>query len=79
MFNLCCVPCVFDRHKTDFYVLHRYPAAIRPFYMMPCWDDRRYSNSFDVFIRGVTSFLMFSLDFINIRINIAIVRIVEEN
>lgn len=25
---------------------------IRPFYTMPCVDDARYSNSFDVFIRG---------------------------
>ncbi|KAH9557800.1 hypothetical protein CY35_07G104100 [Sphagnum magellanicum] len=41
-----------EKFKTDFYVLHRYPAAIRPFYTMPCWDDSRYSNSFDVFIRG---------------------------
>jgi nondiscriminating aspartyl-tRNA synthetase len=41
-----------EKFKTDFYVLHRYPAAIRPFYTMPCWDDARYSNSFDVFIRG---------------------------
>lgn len=36
----------------DFYVLHRYPAAARPFYTMPCPDDARYTNSFDVFIRG---------------------------
>ncbi|KAG0564520.1 hypothetical protein M758_8G113600 [Ceratodon purpureus] len=41
-----------EKYKTDFYILHRYPAAIRPFYTMPCWDDKRYSNSFDVFIRG---------------------------
>lgn len=25
---------------------------IRPFYTMPCPDDDKYSNSFDVFIRG---------------------------
>lgn len=41
-----------ERYKTDFYVLHRYPSGIRPFYTMPCWDDKSYSNSFDVFIRG---------------------------
>lgn len=36
----------------DFYMLHRYPLAIRPFYTMPCKDDPRYSCSFDIFIRG---------------------------
>lgn len=41
-----------EKYKTDFYILHRYPSAIRPFYTMPCWDDKKYSNSFDVFIRG---------------------------
>jgi len=41
-----------EKYQTDFYVLHRYPSAIRPFYTMPCFDDKRYSNSFDVFIRG---------------------------
>eukprot|EP00775_Hariotina_reticulata_P013281 gene13281-13412_t len=41
-----------DKYGTDFYILHRYPMAIRPFYTMPCADDPDYSNSFDVFIRG---------------------------
>ncbi|WIA17369.1 hypothetical protein OEZ85_014230 [Tetradesmus obliquus] len=41
-----------DKYGTDFYILHRYPMAIRPFYTMPCPDDPAYSNSFDVFIRG---------------------------
>lgn len=40
------------RYKTQFYILHRYPLAVRPFYTMPCPDDSAYSNSFDVFIRG---------------------------
>ncbi|KAM0944358.1 putative aspartate--tRNA ligase [Dioscorea sansibarensis] len=43
---------VFDKYGTEFYVLHRYPLAVRPFYTMPCADDPAYSNSFDVFIRG---------------------------
>ncbi|RZR92746.1 hypothetical protein BHM03_00021104 [Ensete ventricosum] len=34
-----------------FYILCRYPLAVRPFYTMPCYDDPAYSNSFDVFIR----------------------------
>ncbi|GAX82774.1 hypothetical protein CEUSTIGMA_g10200.t1 [Chlamydomonas eustigma] len=41
-----------EKYGTDFYVLHRYPAAVRPFYTMPCSDDPQYSNSYDVFIRG---------------------------
>ncbi|CAA7015215.1 unnamed protein product [Microthlaspi erraticum] len=43
---------VLEKYDTEFYMLHRYPAAVRPFYTMPCADDSRYSNSFDVFIRG---------------------------
>ncbi|KAL5699733.1 aspartate--tRNA ligase [Ranunculus cassubicifolius] len=41
-----------EKYETDFYILHRYPLAVRPFYTMPCYDDPLYSNSFDVFIRG---------------------------
>ncbi|ONK82043.1 uncharacterized protein A4U43_C01F35540 [Asparagus officinalis] len=43
---------VLDEYNTEFYILHRYPLAVRPFYTMPCYDDPVYSNSFDVFIRG---------------------------
>ncbi|KAM7262675.1 hypothetical protein ACFE04_000358 [Oxalis oulophora] len=43
---------VLEKYGTEFYILHRYPLAVRPFYTMPCHDDDRYSNSFDVFIRG---------------------------
>ncbi|XP_047322277.1 LOW QUALITY PROTEIN: aspartate--tRNA ligase 2, cytoplasmic-like [Impatiens glandulifera] len=43
---------VFEKYGTEFYILHRYPLAVRPFYTMPCCDDSAYSNSFDVFIRG---------------------------
>lgn len=41
-----------EKYNTDFYVLHRFPLGIRPFYTMPDPDDDRYSASFDVFIRG---------------------------
>ncbi|KAL4421624.1 hypothetical protein ABPG75_010915 [Micractinium tetrahymenae] len=41
-----------EKYNTEFYMLHRYPLAIRPFYTMPCKDDPRYSCSFDIFIRG---------------------------
>uniref|UniRef100_A0A6N2KJS0 aspartate--tRNA ligase n=1 Tax=Salix viminalis TaxID=40686 RepID=A0A6N2KJS0_SALVM len=43
---------VLEKYGTEFYILHRYPLAVRPFYTMPCYDDPKYSNSFDVFIRG---------------------------
>lgn len=38
--------------QTDFYVIDRFPAKCRPFYTMPSPDDSRYSNAFDVFMRG---------------------------
>ncbi|RCV05537.1 hypothetical protein SETIT_1G091800v2 [Setaria italica] len=41
-----------DKYGTEFYMLCRYPSAVRPFYTMPCSDDPRYSCSFDVFVRG---------------------------
>ncbi|KAF7139549.1 hypothetical protein RHSIM_Rhsim07G0113300 [Rhododendron simsii] len=43
---------VLEKYGTEFYILHHYPLAVRPFYTMPCSDDPTYSNSFDVFIRG---------------------------
>ena len=41
-----------EKYDTDFYILHKYPADARPFYTMPDPSDPRYSNSFDIFIRG---------------------------
>ncbi|RLN23743.1 aspartate--tRNA ligase 2, cytoplasmic-like [Panicum miliaceum] len=41
-----------EKYGTDFFILHRYPSAVRPFYTMPCYDNPAYSNSFDVFLRG---------------------------
>ena len=38
--------------NQDFYFLDRFPADVRPFYTMPCPDDPRYTNSYDVFLRG---------------------------
>lgn len=43
---------VADKYGTDFFILTRFPAAIRPFYTMPDPADPAWSNSFDVFIRG---------------------------
>jgi len=43
---------VAEQMGTDFYFLDRFPADVRPFYTMPCPDDPRYTNSYDVFLRG---------------------------
>ncbi|KAJ8614211.1 hypothetical protein CTAYLR_001115 [Chrysophaeum taylorii] len=40
------------RFGADLFVVDRYPAALRPFYTMPCPDDPTYSNSYDFFLRG---------------------------
>ena len=41
-----------EKYKTDFYVLDKYPLAVRPFYTMPCPLNERLSNSYDMFMRG---------------------------
>lgn len=41
-----------EKYGTDFFMLDKYPSSIRPFYTMPDPDDTRYSNSYDIFIRG---------------------------
>eukprot|EP01087_Luapelamoeba_hula_P009185 TRINITY_DN2360_c0_g1_i2.p1 TRINITY_DN2360_c0_g1~~TRINITY_DN2360_c0_g1_i2.p1 ORF type:complete len:684 (-),score=146.19 TRINITY_DN2360_c0_g1_i2:23-2074(-) len=43
---------VANKYNTDFYILDHFPSAIRPFYTMPDPLDERYSNSYDLFIRG---------------------------
>jgi len=40
------------KYNTDFYIVDKYPITVRPFYTMPCPDDPRYTNSYDVFLRG---------------------------
>jgi len=41
-----------EKYGTDFFILDQYPAAVRPFYTMGNPEDKRYSNSYDMFIRG---------------------------
>ncbi|EGW34345.1 uncharacterized protein SPAPADRAFT_59754 [Spathaspora passalidarum NRRL Y-27907] len=41
-----------DKYDTDFYILDKFPLAVRPFYTMPDAEDPRYSNSYDFFMRG---------------------------
>ena len=41
-----------EKYGADFFMLDKYPSDIRPFYTMPCPNDDRFSNSYDIFIRG---------------------------
>ncbi|MCL7048121.1 hypothetical protein MKW94_027247 [Papaver nudicaule] len=43
---------VAEKYGTDFFILYKFPLAVRPFYTMPAYDNPEYSNSFDVFLRG---------------------------
>ncbi|XP_064114710.1 aspartate--tRNA ligase, cytoplasmic-like [Macrobrachium nipponense] len=40
------------KYDTDFYILDKFPLAVRPFYTMPDPDDPKWSNSYDMFMRG---------------------------
>lgn len=40
------------KYDTDFYILDKYPLAVRPFYTMPDPENSRFSNSYDMFMRG---------------------------
>uniref|UniRef100_A0A672SZE0 Aspartate--tRNA ligase, cytoplasmic n=1 Tax=Sinocyclocheilus grahami TaxID=75366 RepID=A0A672SZE0_SINGR len=41
-----------EKYDTDFFVLDKYPLAVRPFYTMPDPNNAKYSNSYDMFMRG---------------------------
>lgn len=41
-----------EKHGVDFYILDKFPKSARPFYTMPDPADERYTNSYDLFIRG---------------------------
>ncbi|RZC68357.1 hypothetical protein C5167_031615 [Papaver somniferum] len=38
---------VLEKYGTEFYILHRYPTAVRPFYTMPCCDNPTYISEYD--------------------------------
>ncbi|CAH0773191.1 unnamed protein product [Bemisia tabaci] len=40
------------KYSTDFYILDKFPLAVRPFYTMPDPHDPKLSNSYDFFMRG---------------------------
>lgn len=41
-----------EKYNTDFYILDKFPLKVRPFYTMPDPHDSRWSNSYDMFMRG---------------------------
>ncbi|XP_011630534.1 aspartate--tRNA ligase, cytoplasmic [Pogonomyrmex barbatus] len=41
-----------SKYDTDFYILDKYPLAVRPFYTMPDPNNPKASNSYDMFMRG---------------------------
>lgn len=41
-----------EKYKTDYYILDKFPRSARPFYTMPDPQDSRYTNAFDIFVRG---------------------------
>ncbi|EKG05814.1 aspartyl-tRNA synthetase, putative [Trypanosoma cruzi] len=41
-----------ERYGVDFFISDLFPTAARPFYTMPFPDDERFTNSYDMFIRG---------------------------
>ncbi|CAN8105243.1 unnamed protein product [Discula destructiva] len=41
-----------EKYKTDYYILDKFPADARPFYTHKYDEDRNFTNSFDIFIRG---------------------------
>ena len=43
---------VAEKYGTDFYMMDKYPQSARPFYTMPDPANPRWSNSYDLFIRG---------------------------
>lgn len=41
-----------EKYGTDFFILTHFPSNIRPFYTMVDPVDPKYSNSYDIFMRG---------------------------
>lgn len=41
-----------EKYGTDFFMMDKYPLAVRPFYTMPDPENPKLSNSYDFFIRG---------------------------
>ncbi|XP_066299678.1 aspartate--tRNA ligase, cytoplasmic-like [Branchiostoma lanceolatum] len=40
------------KYDTDFFILDKFPLAVRPFYTMPDPNNPKYANSYDMYMRG---------------------------
>jgi len=43
---------IHDLYGEDFYIIDKFPSELRPFYTMEDSQDPKWSNSYDIFIRG---------------------------
>ncbi|KAL9934210.1 hypothetical protein V8E36_006666, partial [Tilletia maclaganii] len=41
-----------EKYATDYFIIDKFPASVRPFYTMPDQEDAKWTNSFDFFCRG---------------------------
>lgn len=41
-----------EKYGTDYYIIDKFPTSARPFYTQLDSEDRRFTNSFDIFLRG---------------------------
>ena len=41
-----------EKYDTDYFIIDKFPMALRPFYTMPDPEDPTLSNSYDFFMRG---------------------------
>ncbi|KAE8250774.1 hypothetical protein A4X13_0g4398 [Tilletia indica] len=41
-----------EKYRTDYFIIDKFPASVRPFYAMPDEEDSKWTNSFDFFLRG---------------------------
>jgi len=41
-----------NKYDQDFYIIDKFPAEVRPFYTMVDPEDPKWTNSYDIFIRG---------------------------
>ncbi|KAF9460844.1 hypothetical protein BDZ94DRAFT_1291011 [Collybia nuda] len=41
-----------EKYDTDYFIIDKFPMALRPFYTMPDAEDPTISNSYDFFMRG---------------------------
>ncbi|BFZ56670.1 aspartate--tRNA ligase dps1 [Savitreella phatthalungensis] len=45
-------PIMREKYGSDFYVIDKFPASVRPFYTMTDADNPQWANAYDFFLRG---------------------------